>query len=161
MPRFHLLSEMVSRLWKHSTTTPPPRWLTPYPQCMLFDRVWLSIYFASVSVMLIAAVFALAMRSICRAPMVLGFVSSLTRDSTYFEDPHENSTEGGAQRVKRLGSIRAMVNMNSFTFNALYQHRRLATSALKVPSASEPSGDPRVHNYVARPFVICRLATNS
>lgn len=128
---------------------------------MSFDRVWLSIYFASVSVMLVAAVFALAMRSMCRAPMVLDFVSSLTRDSTYFEGPHKNSTEGGAQRARRLGSIRVMVNMDSFTLNALYQRRRLATLVWKVSSTSAPFEDPRVHNYVARPFVIFQLATSS
>jgi hypothetical protein len=61
--------------------------------------------------MFMAAVFALAMRAMCRAPVVLGSVSSLTRDSIYFEDPelHANSTEDGAQRAKRLGNIRAMV----------------------------------------------------
>jgi hypothetical protein len=83
----------------------------PLPAVYIIDRVWLSIYFISVSVMFTAAVFALAMRAMCRAPLLLGFVSSLTRDSTYFENPgiSKNSTEDGAQRAKRLGSIRVMV----------------------------------------------------
>jgi hypothetical protein len=83
----------------------------PLPAVYVIDRVWLSVYFISVSVMFVAAVFALVMRAMCHAPVVLGFVSSLTRDSKYFEglEIHENSTEDGAQRAQRLGSIRVMV----------------------------------------------------
>lgn len=83
----------------------------PLPPVYAVDRVWLSIYFVSVGVMLLAAVFGLVMRALCRAPVLLGYVSSLTRDSAYFEDCglHLNSAEDGSERSKRLGKTRVMV----------------------------------------------------
>jgi hypothetical protein len=61
--------------------------------------------------MLLAAVFALVIRALCRAPVLLGFTSSLTRDSAYFNDPEMsvNSVEDGSERTKRLGAMRVMV----------------------------------------------------
>ena len=83
----------------------------PLPPVYAIDRAWLALYFISVFVMLLAAVFALVMRALCRAPVLLGFVSSLIRESPYFNGPeiYQNSVEDGAQRSKRLGAMRVMV----------------------------------------------------
>lgn len=72
---------------------------------------WMILYFISVTVMSCAAIFTLAMRSQCRAPTILGFVSSLARDSLYFNDPiyRMNSTTDGMGMSKRLASVQIMV----------------------------------------------------
>ncbi|KAF2653263.1 hypothetical protein K491DRAFT_680660 [Lophiostoma macrostomum CBS 122681] len=81
------------------------------PATYAIDKPWLITYFISVSVMLTISVFALVLRSRCRAPAILGYVSSLVRDSTYFDDCgiDGKSTEGGAEWSKRLGKLRVMV----------------------------------------------------
>jgi hypothetical protein len=59
--------------------------------------------------MFAAAVFSLVVHYRCHAPQILGFVSSLTRDSTYFEGVRGNSSEDGAKTAKRLRSLRGRV----------------------------------------------------
>ncbi|KAF2821583.1 hypothetical protein CC86DRAFT_106527 [Ophiobolus disseminans] len=82
----------------------------PLPPVYTIDRPWLATYFIAVSIMLAAAVFALVMRALCRAPVLLGYVSSLTRDSVFFTDAdHKSTTEDGPQRSKRLGKMCVMV----------------------------------------------------
>lgn len=73
--------------------------------------VWLTIYFVSIGVMLFAAIFSLVVHSQCRAPAIIGYVSSLIRDSRYFEDGdvYGNSAEDGAEKSKRLGRLKVMV----------------------------------------------------
>lgn len=72
---------------------------------------WMVLYFFSVGVMFFAALFSLATHSRCRAPSILGYVSSLVRDSTYFhgDGAQGNSVEGGAAKAKRLGDMRVMI----------------------------------------------------
>jgi hypothetical protein len=50
-------------------------------------------------------------RALCHAPALLGYVSSLTRNSSYFPDVDHgaNSAEDGPTRSKRLGGLRVMV----------------------------------------------------
>jgi hypothetical protein len=83
----------------------------PTPATYDIDKPWLVMYFISVGVMFLAAVFALVLRSRCRAPAILGYVSTLVRDSTYFDDCgiDGKSIEGGAETSKRLGKLRVMV----------------------------------------------------
>lgn len=83
----------------------------PLPSVYAIDRAWLSIYFIACGVMFFAAVFSFVMRTLCRAPIILGYVSSLIRDSTYFEDSsrYKNSTEDGLEKSKRLGALRVIV----------------------------------------------------
>jgi hypothetical protein len=80
------------------------------PALYAINRAWLTIDFISVFIMLLAAVFALVMRALCRAPTPLGFVSSLTRHSTYFEDHdfNHNSTENAPDKSKRLVRLKVM-----------------------------------------------------
>ena len=83
----------------------------PLPAVYAVDRAWLAVYFISVGVMFFSAIFSLVVRSKCRAPVILGFVSSLVRDSTYFEGPdvYQNSAEDGVDKSKRLGKLQVMV----------------------------------------------------
>ncbi|KAF2823692.1 hypothetical protein CC86DRAFT_408718 [Ophiobolus disseminans] len=83
----------------------------PLPSVYAINAPWMVLYFASVGVMFSAAVFSLIMHAQCRAPTILGFASSLIRDSSYFCDPayHMNSTEDGAQKSKRLGATMVRV----------------------------------------------------
>jgi hypothetical protein len=61
--------------------------------------------------MLAAAIVSLVLGWQCRAPTILGHVSSFTRDSRYFEetDGASHSTENGSERTKRLGSLKVIV----------------------------------------------------
>jgi hypothetical protein len=83
----------------------------PVPAVYAIDRPWLAVYFISVCVMFCAAVFALVMRALCRAPTVLGYVSSLVRDSSYFIPQAHGATsaEDGPEKSMRLGAMRVMV----------------------------------------------------
>ena len=85
--------------------------VTPLPPVYAINRAWLTIYFISVGVMLAAAVFSLVMRAMCRAPVLLGYVSTLMRDSRYFDDcgMYTSSVEDGSDKSKRLGKLRVMV----------------------------------------------------
>jgi hypothetical protein len=83
----------------------------PVPATYAIDKRWLTTYFISVGVMFATSIFSLVMRSRCCAPAILGYVSSLVRDSTYFHDcgVDANSTEGGPEKSKRLAKLRVMV----------------------------------------------------
>lgn len=83
----------------------------PLPPVYAINVPWMILYFISVGVMFAAAVASLVFHAQCRAPTILGFASSLLRDSKYFEDPmyHMNSTEDGSEKSKRLENVRVMV----------------------------------------------------
>lgn len=83
----------------------------PLPPVYAINRTWMQLYFVSVDIMLLAALFALLLRWQCRAPAVLGYASSLIRDSTYFEDYgiYNNSVEDGPEKTRRLGKMMVMV----------------------------------------------------
>ncbi|KAF2030769.1 hypothetical protein EK21DRAFT_111641 [Setomelanomma holmii] len=65
----------------------------------------------SVAVMFLAAVFSLVMHSQSQAPPIIGYASSLIRDSTCFQDSgvSGSSAEGGPEKSKRLGRLKVMV----------------------------------------------------
>jgi hypothetical protein len=69
------------------------------------NRPWVMIYFISVGVMFLAAVSSLVLYYRCHILPILGFVSSLTRDSKYFEGVQGNSYEDGTKRAKRLRAM--------------------------------------------------------
>lgn len=81
------------------------------PPVYAVDPTWITIYFVSVAVMFVAANFSLVVHSRCRAPPILGFVSTLMRYSRYFADSDVsgNSAENGSDRSKRLGKLKVMV----------------------------------------------------
>jgi hypothetical protein len=83
----------------------------PLPSVYAINVPWMVLYFASVSIMFAAAVSSLILHAQCRAPTILGFASTLLKDSKYFDDPmyHMTSTEDSSQKSKRLGSLRIMV----------------------------------------------------
>jgi hypothetical protein len=83
----------------------------PLPPVYAINVPWMALYFISVAVMFFAAVISLIMRYRCHAPTLLGYVSSLTRDSAHFDNGEMtgNSAESGTQTTKRLRNLRVMV----------------------------------------------------
>ena len=83
----------------------------PLSEIYVVDRPWLAVHFIAVGVMISAAVVSFTLRIMCRAPQLLGYVSTLMRDSVYFEDrgTDTNSTEDGSGKSKRLGRLRIIV----------------------------------------------------
>jgi hypothetical protein len=83
----------------------------PVPAVYSVDYAWLIIYFIAMGVMLSAAIVSLLVRWQCRAPTILGNVSSLTRDSRYFAEAggSAHSIDDGSERGKRLRNLKVMV----------------------------------------------------
>ena len=83
----------------------------PLPATYALDIPWIILYFVSVAIMFFAAVFSLIMHYRCHAPRILGYVSSLIRDSRYFHD-HEiqgNSATDGTGMTRRVGHLKVMI----------------------------------------------------
>ena len=83
----------------------------PLQSIYALDIPWLIVYFVSVGVMFFAAVASLVLHANCNAPPVLGYVSSMIRDSVFFGDSgvQGNSTEGGASKAGRLGKMEVKI----------------------------------------------------
>ncbi|KAF9690566.1 hypothetical protein EKO04_011507 [Ascochyta lentis] len=75
------------------------------------DIPWLVVYFVSVGVMFLAAAVSLFLHAKCTAPPILGYVSSLIRDSVFFGDGgiQGNSMEGGATKARRLATMEVKI----------------------------------------------------
>lgn len=83
----------------------------PLEQVYELDMPWLVVYFVSVAVMFLAAAVSLVLHAKCNAPPILGYVSSLIRDSVFFSDIgiQGNSMEDGASKASRLGSMEVKI----------------------------------------------------
>jgi hypothetical protein len=83
----------------------------PLPAVYEINTPWMTVYFISVAVIFLAAIFSLVMRHGCHAPGLLGYVSTSIRDSVYFqdEDVQGNSVEGGTSKTRRLGKMKVMI----------------------------------------------------
>jgi hypothetical protein len=83
----------------------------PLPPVYEVNVSWMIVYFISVAVMFLAAVFSLVMRHGCHAPGLLGYVSTSIKDSVYFQDEQVqgNSAEHGASKTRRLRKMKVMV----------------------------------------------------
>jgi hypothetical protein len=83
----------------------------PLPAVYAINTPWMILYFVSVAIMFFAAVFSLIMHQRCQAPPILGFVSSLVRDSKFFDDSQTqgNSTENVTKKTKRLAKMKVMI----------------------------------------------------
>ncbi|KAL1798197.1 hypothetical protein ACET3X_002234 [Alternaria dauci] len=83
----------------------------PLPATYALDIPWIVLYFVSVAIMFFAAVFSLIMHHRCHAPPILGYVSSMIRDSKYFDDGkiQGNSAEDGTGKTKRLQYLKVMI----------------------------------------------------
>jgi hypothetical protein len=82
----------------------------PLPSVYTIDVPWMVVYFVSVGIMLSASLVALILHARCTAPSMLGYTSSLVRDSVFFDQDNVrgNSTESGTQKAKRLGSLKVV-----------------------------------------------------
>lgn len=65
--------------------------------------VWISLFFASIAVMLLASAATFVLSARTRAPDVLGYVSAQVRNSPYFQDPvsKEGTTLDGAEQARK------------------------------------------------------------
>lgn len=83
----------------------------PLEQVYELDMPWLVVYFVSVAVMFLAAAVSLVLHAKCNAPPILGYVSSLIRDSVFFSEIgiQGNSMEDGASKASRLGSMEVKI----------------------------------------------------
>jgi hypothetical protein len=83
----------------------------PLPAVYAINTPWMILYFVSVAIMFFAAVFSLIMHQRCQAPSILGFVSTLVRDSKFFDDSQTqgNSAENATKKTKRLGTMKVMI----------------------------------------------------
>ncbi|CAN9178784.1 unnamed protein product [Alternaria alternata] len=83
----------------------------PLPATYALDIPWIILYFVSVAIMFFAAVFSLIMHYRCHAPRILGYVSSLIRDSRYFHDREiqGNSAMDGTGMTRRVGHLKVMI----------------------------------------------------
>ncbi|KAJ4314096.1 hypothetical protein N0V94_006610 [Neodidymelliopsis sp. IMI 364377] len=96
-------------MWTLANTT--SQIVFPLEPVYELDVPWLIVYFVSVGVMFFAAFASLILHAMCHAPPVLGYVSSLIRDSVFFSESgvQGNSTEGGISKARRLGKMEVMV----------------------------------------------------
>lgn len=81
------------------------------PPIYVLNKVWISIYFLSAAMLVAAAIAAFFFRWKCCAPEMLGFVTSMTRDSEFFKgfNTGENSTKAGPDVSEKLAKTRVMV----------------------------------------------------
>jgi hypothetical protein len=93
------------------------------------DGPWFGLFLLANVVMLGASLVALALKLSCSGPEVLGYVSSLTRDSPHFSmDGNFNSTVDGAERSRlmrnlrvRLGDVRLGEDTGKIAFAPLLE----------------------------------------
>jgi hypothetical protein len=84
---------------------------SPLPAVYAINTPWMILYFVSVTIMFFAAVSSLILHQRCQAPPILGFVSTLVRDSKFFDDSQTqgNSAENATEKSKRLGKTKVMI----------------------------------------------------
>lgn len=84
---------------------------TPLPPVYELSHPWMTIYFFAAFIMFLATVVATILRWRCSAPQLLGYVSSLVRDSTHFAEAglRGNSTESGPEIAARLSGVRVRI----------------------------------------------------
>lgn len=84
---------------------------TPLPPVYEISRPWTTVYLFAVIIMFLATVFTIVLRRRCSAPQILGYVSSLVRDSTHFAEAGlvGHSAESGMEIAARLRRVRVSV----------------------------------------------------
>jgi len=102
---------MSQLLWMDTLLNTTSHTTFPLSPVYAINTAWMIMYFVSVAVMFCAAVFSIVVHHRCRAPPVLGYISSLTRDSVYFASSsfRGNSTEDGSDRTQRLGATKVIL----------------------------------------------------
>jgi hypothetical protein len=68
--------------------------------------MWLSLYFISCSVLLMAVACGVVLNRMVVAPEILGFMSALTRDNPHVRIPGGGTAMSGIQRSRLLKDVR-------------------------------------------------------
>lgn len=85
---------------------------TPLPPVYELSIPWMTIYFVAAIITFVATVVAMIMRWRCSALQLLGYVSSLIKDSPHFAEAglRGKSTENGPDIAARLSGLRVRVS---------------------------------------------------
>jgi hypothetical protein len=82
-----------------------------YPADTIFHVIpgWLALYFVCSSVLLIAGIISTILESITIAPDVLGYASSVARNSRYIVMPKTSSAMSAGERLLKIGRTEVMM----------------------------------------------------
>ncbi len=70
---------------------------------------WVILYWFCCGTLLIAGIFSVWLEGMTVAPDVLGYASSVARNSKYLHLPKTNSAMGAGQRLQQLGGVKVMM----------------------------------------------------
>ena len=70
---------------------------------------WLALYVACSAILLLAGAASVALECFTVAPDVLGYVSTVARNSRYLHLPKTNSAMSGGERARTLGGVEVMM----------------------------------------------------
>lgn len=111
------------------------------------NLLWIGILLFTTMVLEMLAICGLVLQTFIRGPDILGFASSMTRDNTYVPIPPEGSYLNGAERARRLKSLRLELSDIRREEEISYIAIRAVTSALGPHSSQE--GDEENEKPVA------------
>jgi hypothetical protein len=70
---------------------------------------WLVLYFVCCALLLIAGITSTLLESMTVAPDILGYVSTVARNSKYLHLPKTNSAMNGGERLRKMGGVEVMM----------------------------------------------------
>jgi hypothetical protein len=71
--------------------------------------LWLGLFIACSAIMLIGGILAIVVESMTVAPDVLGYVSTVARNSKYLQLPKTSTAMSGGERANALGGVKVMM----------------------------------------------------
>lgn len=73
------------------------------------DVTWVVLYFVCAALLLLAGLGGVIVESMTVAPDILGYVSTVARNSKYLQLPKTNSAMSGGERARVLGGTKVMM----------------------------------------------------
>jgi hypothetical protein len=70
---------------------------------------WYVLYIVCTAILLLAGIFSVVIESMTVAPDVLGYVSTVARNSKYLHLPATNSAMSGGERARKIGQVEVMI----------------------------------------------------
>jgi hypothetical protein len=70
---------------------------------------WYVLYIVCTAILLLAGIFSVVIESMTVAPDVLGYVSTVARNSKYLHLPTTNSAMSGGERARKIGQVEVMM----------------------------------------------------
>ncbi|CAD6588389.1 MAG: hypothetical protein ASARMPREDX12_003254 [Alectoria sarmentosa] len=97
---------VISSLGTFNTTTTT---VTNFTDIYVCNRMWAAILFVASIVLLLCGICGVIVKHMARGPIILGYVSTMTRDNPYIDLPSGGCTLDGLQRAKLLKDIKVKV----------------------------------------------------